>query len=243
MRRPYDVPPSRPAHSVAWIFSKEAIMSSLALKWKGMLVVALMCSAPVWAADQLVIADFSSAVNASGVPAGWEVKQHSGKADFTVVKDDGIAALRLRSANSSFSLQKKVHVNLKQYPIITWKWKVTKLPDRGDFRKSSADDQAAQLFLAFSRTRAIVYIWDATAPQGTMGNAAAPFFMSIKAVVVRSGKTDTGAWITETRNVHDDYRKLFGEEPADVNGVRLQINSQHTGTSAESYFADVTFNK
>ncbi len=218
-------------------------MSSLALKWKGMLVVALMCSAPVWAADQLVIADFSSAVNASGVPAGWQVKENSGKADFTVVKDDGIAALRLRSANTSFSLQKEVHVNLKQYPVITWKWKVTKLPEGGDFRKSSTDDQAAQLFLAFSRTRAIVYIWDTTAPQGTMGNAAAPFFMSIKAVVVRSGKTDTGAWITETRNVYDDYRRLFGEEPADVNGVRLQINSQHTGTSAESYFADVTFNK
>jgi len=218
-------------------------MSSLALKWKGMLVVVLMCSAPVWAADQLVIADFSSAVNASGVPAGWEVKERSGKADFAVVKDDGIAALRLRSANTSFSMQKEVHVNLKQYPVINWKWKVTKLPDGGDFRKSSTDDQAAQLFLAFSRTRAIVYIWDTTAPQGTMGNAAAPFFMSIKAVVVRSGKTGTGAWITETRNVYDDYRKLFGEEPADVNGVRIQINSQHTGTSAESYFADVTFNK
>ena len=208
-----------------------------------MLVVVLMCSAPVWAADQLVIADFSSAVNASGVPAGWEVKERSGKADFAVVKDDGIAALRLRSANTSFSMQKEVHVNLKQYPVINWKWKVTKLPDGGDFRKSSTDDQAAQLFLAFSRTRAIVYIWDTTAPQGTMGNAAAPFFMSIKAVVVRSGKTGTGAWITETRNVYDDYRKLFGEEPADVNGVRIQINSQHTGTSAESYFADVTFNK
>ena len=30
-------------------------------------------------------------------------------------------------------------------------------------------------------------------------------------------------------------------EPPEVSGVRLQTNSQHTGTSAESFFADVAF--
>jgi hypothetical protein len=225
------------------ILFEEVRVSSLSLKWKGLLVAILMCSAPVWAADQVVIADFSSAVDASGVPAGWQVKEKSGKADFAVVKDDGVFAVRLRSANTSFSLQKEAHVNLNQYPILTWKWKVTKLPDGGDFRKSDTDDQAAQLFIAFSKTRAIVYIWDTTAPQGATGDAAAPFFMSIKAVVVRSHKTGTGSWITETRNMYDDYQKLFGGEPVDVSGVRIQTNSQHTGTSAESFFADIAFKK
>jgi hypothetical protein len=218
-------------------------MSTFTSKWKTVLAVVFVCAAPVWATDQVVIADFSSAVDASGVPAGWQVKEKTGKADFAVVKDDGVFAVRLRSANTSFSLQKEVNIDLKQYPILTWKWKVTKLPDGGDFRNSNTDDQSAQLFLAFSKTRAIVYIWDTTAPQGTMAAAAAPFFMSIKAVVMRSGKTATGSWITETRNVYDDYRKLFGGEPGDVGGVRIQINSQHTGTSAESYFADIAFKK
>lgn len=193
--------------------------------------------------DRLVIADFSTGVDAKGVPQGWQLKEKSGKADVAVVKDDDIAAVRIRSTNTSFSLQKEVKVDLKQYPVLTWKWKVTKLPEGGDFRKSSADDQAAQLFLAFSKTKAMVYIWDTTAPQGTMGKAAAPFIMSIKAIVVRSGKPDTGTWLTETRNVYEDYKKLFGEEPGAVAGVRLQINSQHTKTSAESYFADVVFEK
>ncbi len=193
--------------------------------------------------DRIVIADFSAGIDGKGVPRGWQLKEKSGKADVAEVKDDGIAAVRLRSADASFSLQKEVQIDLKQYPILTWKWKVTKLPTGGDFRRSSVDDQAAQLFLAFSKTKAIVYIWDTTAPQGIMGNAAAPFFMSIKAIVVRSGKDDAGKWLTETRNVYDDYKKLFGEEPAAVAGVRLQINSQHTETSAESYFADVVFEK
>jgi hypothetical protein len=218
-------------------------MSSLLLKWNALLMVILMYAVPVRAADRVVIADFSAVANGSTALPGWEVNEKSGKADFEVVRDDGVAAVRLKSVNSSFSLQKEVKIDLKKDPILTWKWKVTKLPKGGDFRHSGTDDQAAQLFLAFSRTRAIVYIWDTTALQGSMGDAAAPFFMSIKAVVVRSGKDGMGSWITETRNVYDDYRKLFGGEPTEVNGVRLQINSQHTGTSAESYFADVAFQK
>jgi hypothetical protein len=67
--------------------------------------------------------------------------------------------------------------------------------------------------------------------------------MTVKVVVVRSGPAETGKWITESRNVYEDYKKLYGSEPPTVNGVRLQINSQHTKTSAESYFADVVFKK
>ena len=203
----------------------------------------LFVLAPAWASDRVVIADFSQGVDDQGLPQGWELKEKSGKAHFSITREGKIHALHLRSADTSFSIQKQVSVDLQQYPIMSWKWKVTKLPAGGDFRKSKTDDQAAQLFLAFSKTKDIVYMWDTTAPQGMMEDAAAPPFMSIKAVVVRSGAEKTGTWIHETRNVYDDYKKLFGEAPPPVSGVRLQINSQHTGTSAESYFADVIFKK
>jgi hypothetical protein len=206
------------------------------------MAVVLFFSWPAWADDRVVIADFSSGGGA-GVPAGWQLKEKSGKADFAVVQDEGISAVRLRSANTSFSLQKEVNVDLKQFPVLAWKWKVTKLPGGGDFRRSSADDQAAQLFVAFTKTKSIVYIWDTSAPQGLMEDTTPVPFMHVKVVVVRSGPAGTGKWITETRNVYEDYKKLFGEEPPPVHGMRLQINSQHTGTSAESYFADVAFQK
>ncbi len=201
----------------------------------------LLFTATVRAENSVTIADFSSV--AGGVPAGWELKEKSGKADFAVVKDGDIAAARFRSANTSFSLQKEVKVDLKRFPLLTWKWKVTKLPAQGDFRKTKTDDQAAQLFLAFSKTKAIVYIWDTTAPQGLMESTSPVPFMTVKVVVLRSGTAEMGKWITENRNVHEDYKKLYDSEPPMVNGVRLQINSQHTKTSAESYFADVVFKK
>ena len=67
--------------------------------------------------------------------------------------------------------------------------------------------------------------------------------MKIKAVVVRSGRTDTGKWISEMRNAYEDYRIIFGHEPPHVSGVRIQINSQHTATQGESLFSNVRFKK
>ncbi len=208
-----------------------------------LLVAILFFAGPVWADNSVVIADFSRGLDAGGVPDGWQLKEQYGKADFAVAKDGGISTVRFRSANTSFSLQKKVNVDLRRFPVLAWKWKVTKLPEGGDFRKSKTDDQAAQLFVAFTKSKSIVYIWDTSAPQGLTKDTTPVPFMHVQVVVVQSGAAGTGMWVTETRNVYEDYKKFFGEEPPPASGMRLQINSQHTRASAESYFADVVFKK
>ncbi len=201
----------------------------------------LLASLPAVADDSVVVADFSAWHTAKGVPPDWDLKVKSGKAEFLVSADDGLTALHLKSTDSSFSLQHGVNIDLKRYPVLAWKWKVTTLPKGGDFRKSGTDDQAAQLFIAFSARKSIVYIWDTTAPEGLEESTSPAPFLTVMVVVVRSGAAQAGKWLTETRNVYEDYKKLYGEEPPPVKGVRIQINSQHTGTFAESAFADVVF--
>lgn len=195
--------------------------------------------------DQVVIADFSLGVSERGVPRSWLLTERFGRPDFAVINTNGLNALVLRTDNASFSFQKEVKVDLRQFPQLSWKWTAARLPAGGDFRESKTDDQAAQLMLALSRTQTIVYLWDTTAPQGLMADAPSPPFMTIKVVVVRSGPAELGKWLSETRNVYEDYRKLYGESgpPPVVSGVRLQINSQHTRTSAESAFGEVVFKK
>ena len=196
-----------------------------------------------WASERVIIADFSGDLGNGGQPSGWEVKEKKGKADYTIIRDGGIPALRLRSEETSFALQKAVDINPQLYPVLSWKWKVTKLPHGGDFRKSNTDDQAAQLFLAFSNRKTIAYIWDTTAPAGSVEDTSGIPFVNLKTVVVRSGPDDAGRWITETRNVWEDYKSLFGDEPPVLAGIRIQINSQHTATSGESFFADLVFQR
>jgi hypothetical protein len=197
---------------------------------------------------KLLVVDFSMEREKEGVPPGWKLSTREGTADLAVVKDGGGRALRLRSHSASFAIQKEVDIDVKRTPLVMWEWKVTELPRRGDLRKSSTDDQAAQLFVMFSpdflRTDVIAYVWDSTAPAGTVAQSLSlPLYPSlrIKAVVVRSGKRERGKWITETRNVVEDYKNLFGGDPDKVTGIRFQINSQHTKSSAESYWRLVTF--
>ena len=210
---------------------------------KRVLIVLLLLTllSPVWASERVIVADFSRDLGNGGNLSGWQVHEKKGKADYTVVQESGVPALRLRSEETSFALQKALDIDPQLFPVLSWKWKVTKLPYGGDFRKSNADDQAAQIFLAFSNRKTIAYIWDTTAPAGSVDDASGVPFVSVKAIVVRSGPNDAGRWITETRNVLEDYKALYGDEPPVLAGIRIQINSQHTATSGESYFADLVF--
>ncbi|MBU2499017.1 MAG: DUF3047 domain-containing protein [Proteobacteria bacterium] len=218
-------------------------MSLFALLRYVLFCVALFLPIAAGASERVVIADFSLGLDAEGVPSGWQLKERVGKANFSIIRDGDLHALHLRSIDNSFGFQKPLEVDPLQYPMLSWIWKVTRVPVGGDFRRGETDDQAAQLFVAFSNRNAVVYIWDTTAPQGLADNAWAPPFMTIKAIVVRSGVMETGKWILETRNVCEDYKCLFGDEPPGIAGVRIQINSQHTETSGESFFADLVFQR
>jgi hypothetical protein len=72
-------------------------------------------------------------------------------------------------------------------------------------------------------------------------NASSPPLIHIYAIVCRSGMADANRWVAESHNVAADYLKAFGRRAPQVTGLRLQINSQHTGSAAESYFADLVF--
>lgn len=185
----------------------------------------------------------SSPANAAAkaIPAGWQLKVNTGKPDVSADDPDDQAAIRFRSVKSSFSLERDVDVDPVQLPYLSWRWKVAQLPKGGDFRHYATDDQAAQLLVGFDGRHILTYIWDSSAPAGTMQSANSLPLMHIFAFVCRSGEAEANRWIQETRNIAADYQKAFGQKPPHVKGLRIQINSQHTGSTAESYFGEIEF--
>ena len=59
--------------------------------------------------------------------------------------------------------------------------------------------------------------------------------------MVESGYGRIGKWLTEKRNVVDDFRALFGEIPERAVAIRMQINSQHTQSDAEVFWKTIRF--
>lgn len=210
-------------------------------RWIGSLVLMMLgmwgsFPAVTWG-ESTVLVDFTTARET--VPQGWELIVKTGEARLQLVQDNGQQALQMRSEQASFALQKKADIALQESPFLVWQWKVTELPRGGDFRRAATDDQAAQLIIAFSSSRFLSYIWDSTAPKGLIAAAPAPPFRKIFAVVMESGSQGLGHWITERRNLMDDYKQTFGEDAKTIEGVRLQINSQHTKSPAESYWRSI----
>jgi hypothetical protein len=184
-----------------------------------------------------------SAANLGGgrLPSDWTIKVNHGKPDVSVCGANDSPCLHFKSVKASFSLERGVDVSLSETPYLSWNWKVVRLPEGGDFRRSSTDDQAAQVLVAFADRRVISYIWDSSAPKGAAQSTSNIPLVHIFAVVCRSGASEANSWVTENHNIAADYERAYGRPAPRVKGLRLQINSQHTGTVAESYFGEVAF--
>jgi len=216
------------------------------------LALSLLIAVTAWAADLVVVEDWTKlAAGAKGIPDGWKGGQTWGfpKHDFTIVDNDGRRVLHLRSKDetSTVSQDIKGKVKLKETPILEWSWKVVTLPKGADSRSKHTDDQAAQLYVAWPRfpqtvrSRIIGYIWDTTAPQGLVVESEKT--STVTYVVVRSGPGELGKWLTERRNVVEDYRKIYGEEPDNPGAVSIAIDSDDTHSTAEAFFGAIVFRK
>ena len=155
--------------------------------------------------------------------------------------------LKLSSKKTSFGFKKDLKASIKDYPYIHWSWQARKLPKGGDFRKKETDDQAGQLYVLFPRFPAKVntlmlgYLWENDPPKGASGTSTS--WSKLKYIVLRDKTDPLGVWYNESRNVYEDYKKLFNEEPPAMGGVALYINSQHTGSEAEILYGPIFFTK
>jgi Protein of unknown function (DUF3047) len=211
-----------------------------------------LIAGPLPAADppQMSVEDWAKQPEGkTGIPDGWKGQNWgSPKYDFRIVTQSGRKAIHLKSINDSSTISKEVKVDVKTWPILQWSWQAVTLPKGGDARKSATDDEAAQIYVTFPRfpaavrSRIISYIWDTTAPVGSVFKSEKTGLVTY--IVVRSGPTDLGKWLTESRNVLDDYKKVFGEAPGeDVGAISIAIDSNDTNSTAEAYFGEIFFRK
>ena len=194
----------------------------------------------------LAVDSFSQGVNAGGIPIGWVLEKTPGSSSKIAIegeKEDPF--LHLLSMGDAFGLRRDISFDIRKYPYLSWRWKVSRLPQGGDIRKRETDDQAGQVYVLFPKwpttvnTRSVGYIWDSLAPVRLSGKSTA--YRKMRYVVLQSGAAKLNQWISETRNVYEDYKKLFRENPPTVGALLLYINSQHTRSSAECFYANIFF--
>jgi Protein of unknown function (DUF3047) len=215
------------------------------------LAVIFAVAVSAWAAERVVVEDWRSyPPGTRGIPGDWKGQTWGRPAyDFEIVADDGQPVLRLKSKgdNSTISRDLRVSINLEETPILEWSWKVVTLPAGGNACQGSTDDQAAQVYVGWLRSpesvrsRIIGYVWDSTAPAGTICKSQKT--ATVTYIVVRSGSRELGKWITERRNVVEDFRRIYGEAPDNPTVLSLSIDSDDTRSSADSFIGPTLFTR
>ncbi len=188
------------------------------------------------------------ALGAQGVPDGWRPQNwRGGNYDFTIADNQGHRVLHLKSAGDGSTIIKDIKgkVHLKDTPILEWSWRIVALPKNADSRHGATDDQAGQVYVVWPRfptavrSRIIGYVWDTTAPPGTIVQSEKT--STVTYIVLRSGPSGVGKWIAERRNVFDDFQKIYGEVPDDPGAVAVAIDSNDAQSTAEAFVGPLVF--
>jgi hypothetical protein len=60
-------------------------------------------------------------------------------------------------------------------------------------------------------------------------------------VAVESGDGNAGRWVDEERNLVEDYRRAFGENPPMVGAVAIMTDTDNTGEHAVAWYGAIRF--
>ena len=175
----------------------------------------------------------------------WRRVQVWGKSDWRLIAMDGDVVIEPVVDRSSTALARWIEFDTLKCPVAEWIWRVDALPPGADLTTRKAEDVAASVFFVFGDpgtfsnpepVPTIRYVWSAgDEAAGTVINS--PYFPdNLRNIVVRSGGAGAG-WVTEQRNLHEDYVRAFGQPPSDrVQVFALFTDNDHLGEPVKAFY-------
>lgn len=159
----------------------------------------------------LILEDFSNQTE-NGLPLGWKPqREHPAPSEAYQIKIMGKESLLYASGKPN-RIFKKMKWNPHEYPFLTWKWRMLKVPNDPEKERN------ATIYVALGTDilgipKLTKYTWSSNKPVGTEESGG---FFRPTTIVIRSGEPESGEWVTETINVLEEHQRLHGEVPPEA---------------------------
>jgi hypothetical protein len=238
-----------------------------------LLLLALLLSgsgaAQAQSPDVVTVGAFSAEQPGARLPENWQpltFRSSERHTDYSLVDEAGTVVVKAVSERAASGLTRTLSIDPARYPVVAWRWKVTSALPKSDATRKDGDDFAARLYISFAMDpdkvgylerlkqktarllygpdvpyRALTYIWGNHSAAGAM--TVNPYTDRVMMVAVQSGDSRAGRWVSERRNVYEDYQKAFGEAPPMISGVAIMTDTDNTVDSAVAWYGDIAFER
>ena len=193
------------------------------------------------AGDRLLIDDFEN-----GLAPGWSEKSFEGETRYRVVREGDDHVLQAKSQAAASGLVYELDFDPVEYPFLSWRWKIEDTIAAGDERTKQGDDYAARVYVIFPhwffpKTRTLNYIWANHLPAGEiLPNAYTGNAMML---AVASGPAQAGEWMQVRRNIVEDFRRAFGEDPPAAGAIAIMTDTDNTASAATAWYDDIRLSR
>ena len=169
-----------------------------------------------------------------------------GKTDYRLAVMNGRIAIRAAGQKSASGLIRRVAIDPVKCPIIEWSWAVRKMQKDADLRVKDREDVAASIFLLFGdpgflfdpkQVPTLRYVWtnENVPADAIIDNPYLPGI--VRSIVVESGPERVGSWVTERRNMINDFLSTFGDSPTErIHAIVLFTDNDQTQQPVEAYY-------
>jgi hypothetical protein len=228
----------------------------------------LLSIVPAAAQEPPGVVLFSSAKPGAALPAGWEVAKITDTkkpTEYRFIENDGHVVLEAVAVAAASGIAQRIPIDIAQWPRIEWRWKINRLIDTADNSQARTEDSPARLVFEFEGDKkklsfgdraqlslaesisgrespyaTLMYIWSNKVPVGTV--IPNPRTNRVQMVVASSGAGGVGAWQSLSRNLREDYRKAYGEDPPGrVVAYGVLTDTDNTGESVQAWYGDILF--
>jgi len=189
--------------------------------------------------------------NPSGSLNNWGGRTDSAMNYYNIVKEGANGYLSARNDKTDNFIIKKIKVDIVKYPYLNWRWRAIKLPPGGDESRKPTCDVVASVNVILQaskwRPKTIKYSWSTTLAKGTFTESPYAIWPSrADIIVLQSGPSLKGKWVTEKRNVLKDYKKLYEEDDVDsfvIDAIVIMSDGDNTLSQVAADYDEIYFSK
>lgn len=175
----------------------------------------------------------------------WKERSFIGNTEYELVQQQGKTVLRGTTDRAASVLYKEKTIRVADTPWLSWQWKIDSAYTLLNETTKAGDDFPARIYVTAKtgflpwESVAINYVWSSYQAINTAWQS--PYTEKSVLIAVQSGNTNAGNWVSQQRNIAEDFKQFFNVEIEHITGLAIMVDGDNAGQSGTAYFGKFEF--